>query len=119
MTLSRRDFLKATAGTAAYTLIGDHIAAAEVNAGLKPGATDQSDPQTSPPGMNEFKTRWRSRSHLPGRLQPYFVSSRWKGLKAILFPLISMVIHTSASIYWPDSFASFSMTSTERSLKRS
>lgn len=33
MTLSRRDFLKATAGTAAYTLIGDHIAAAaEVNA---------------------------------------------------------------------------------------
>ena len=85
MTLSRRAFLKATGGTAAYSLIGDNIAAAaDLNAGLKPGDADQSGPRTPPSGMNEFKTRWRSRSYLPGRLQPYFVEAQ-EGDRAILF----------------------------------
>jgi quercetin 2,3-dioxygenase len=84
MTLSRRDFLKVTAGTAAYSLMCEHIAAAaEVNAGLKQEAIDQLDAQTPTP-MNEFRTRWRSRSHLPGRLQPYFVEAQ-EGDRAILF----------------------------------
>ena len=84
MTLSRRDFLKITAGTAAYSLMFEHIAAAaEVNAGLKQEAVDQLDAQTPTP-MNEFRTRWRSRSHLPGRLQPYFVEAQ-EGDRAILF----------------------------------